>query len=131
MQHSALNQFISEVARPDDVIVVYGIPKQHMQYGPTYFQFTDPGLPVLILSDYKSSGMALEEVVKLIDREASGHIYLVSREAVRNAIDPSNEFARRMGELRASDRRRFGRNLMLIVFETPSPPIEDSPTPHS
>jgi hypothetical protein len=114
--HSALNCVILKQADKNDTIVIYNIPLTKKEFGPHYYSFIEAGYNYIDLASDISDGMTIKQYARQIDQKTKNRIFLISRETMRNFLDPKNIVFKEFASRREWIKRRFGRNLSLYIF---------------
>jgi uncharacterized membrane protein len=117
--HSALNQQILNQAKISDTIVTYPISEKYIKTGTLYYTFLNKGYRYIDIDDELTEGITLEQLAKKINERSDQKIFLISRETVRNLVDPKNILLQTFKRQREWQRKRFGRNLSLYILSKP------------
>lgn len=120
MMSSDLNNKVIELSSKEDTIVIYHIPDTIKMLGPNYYTFPKDTNRFFDLGDEIKKGADLHNLIKQIEQSSEGRIFLVSREGVRNVIDPTGIVSSTLHFRRNSNIMPFGRNLKLVLFSKPT-----------
>ena len=115
MLFTALNVQLNEAVSKDDMTVAYHV----IRWDPWYLTFLDRAdrKHVDLYDDVIQKGSNIVQYTESIDKQCPGRIFLIGDEGPRLWLDRSGQVLQVFCKDRAFHTKKFGRNLVLYIFE--------------